>query len=290
MRLIYPVSDQEREHGLSHENLRACLQTFHRQGCLLLRDLIAPAEVEALKASYYGRFGERDIHSLAQIGYPVGHLRLLHPLLLEGAFARPQFYAHPLLHPLLQALLGQRMVLNSASVVVAFPGSEEQRLHRDIAPLFGNSPICAQTPAYGITVVIPLVELNPQNGTTRLAVGSHHDTRTAYTYEGHPAVFYPDCRLGDAFLMDFRLVHGGTDNFSQQPRPIIYLSYTRTWFIDLENTIEMEVPALAMTEQAFKQVPEEYASLMVYARLRPHPLRPEWQQIYAESEAEPTGS
>lgn len=282
MHAIYPISEQEREQGLSLENLRSCVQTFNRQGYLLLRDLLPPTAVENLKTTYFARFGNRDLEPL---GYAVGHLRLLHPLLLEGAFAQPQFYAHSCLYPLLQALLGQYLVLNNASVVVAAPGAQEQHLHRDIPPLFGNSPICAQTPAYGITVVIPMVPLNQQNGTTRLAPGSHHDIRTAFTYQGHPIVYYPSCQLGDVFLMDFRLVHGGTPNLSPQSRPIIYMSYTRNWFIDLENTIEMEVPALAMTETEMQRIPPEYASLMVYAKLQPRQIRAAWQQLYAESES-----
>ncbi len=282
MKAIYPISASERVSGLSQAALRHCAQLFNQQGVLLLKGVMTVSEVESLLASYLARFGSWDLKQLLQISYPVGHRRLLQPLLLEGAFAQAQFYANALLYPLLQNLLGQRMVLNNASLVTALAGAQEQRLHRDTAPLFGNNPIFAHAPSYGITLVIPLVELNDQTGTTRLMPGSHHDTRSAKHYQGHPG-FYPTCQLGDIYLMDFRLVHGGTANLSAYSRPIVYMSYTRNWYTDLENTIEMDMPALVMSDANLKQVPEEYRSLLVYAKTMPRQLNPHWQQLLDQS-------
>ena len=72
--------------------------------------------------------------------------------------------------------------------------------------------------------------MNEVHGTTALWPGSHRD-ETRLKKEGiEPIVFEGSC-----ILWDFRLWHGGTPNRSTLPRPLLYLTYCRPWFLEHMN-------------------------------------------------------
>jgi ectoine hydroxylase-related dioxygenase (phytanoyl-CoA dioxygenase family) len=72
--------------------------------------------------------------------------------------------------------------------------------------------------------------MNTINGTTALWLGSHRDAGAA---KGESAE--PEVREGSCMLWDFRLKHGGTPNQGTAPRPLLYLTYCRRWFLDQIN-------------------------------------------------------
>ena len=45
----------------------------------------------------------------------------------------------------------------------------------------------------------------------------------------------PVVREGSCMLWDFRLLHGGTPNRGTLPRPLLYLTYCRPWFLEHLN-------------------------------------------------------
>ena len=49
------------------------------------------------------------------------------------------------------------------------------------------------------------------------------------------AAIEPVVREGSCILWDFRLMHGGTPNRSALPRPLLYLTYCRPWFMEYMN-------------------------------------------------------
>ena len=71
---------------------------------------------------------------------------------------------------------------------------------------------------------------------------------------------------GGAYLMDYRLCHGGTKNTGQIPRPILYIVYSKPWFRDAEN-FKKRTP-LRMSEQQLEDVPQEHDALFARARER----------------------
>ena len=79
-------------------------------------------------------------------------------------------------------------------------------------------------------------------------------------------------RLGDCYLMDYRLSHYGQANRSEQPRPILSLVYQRPWFRDFMNF--QGQPSLRLDRDAFDRVPDAHRSLLTWA-LEPGALRDE---------------
>ena len=71
-------------------------------------------------------------------------------------------------------------------------------------------------------------------------------------------------KLGDVYLMDFRLIHAGTANQSDQARPILYLVYSRPWFREDLNFDEQ--PPIRISRKQYQRVPSEYRHLFASAR------------------------
>ena len=71
--------------------------------------------------------------------------------------------------------------------------------------------------------------------------------------------------MGDVYLMDYRVIHGGMANLSDQPRPILYLVYGRRWFRDAYNFSEQ--PAIEFAPGEFKKVPKTHRAL--FAQCQP---------------------
>lgn len=283
MKAHYWIPEIERDDlkGPSQSTLLDCVDLFQQEGYLVLSNALPRAWVEALSAAYTALYGDLDVAALNDFGYSVGHHRMLHPLPLQGIFSQPLFYAHPLFYTILMALLGPKLILNNCAVVVSLPGAEAQRPHRDSGFLFGWSPASVEAPVYGITLAIPLVDLNESTGTTRLHEGSHRDLARVSDYIDKPGAKYPACRMGDIYLMDLRLVHAGTANKSQHKRPIIYLTYTRNWYFDIDNTVTQNVPSVVMYDSELAAVPEPYRYLLSYANIMPRNMKRAWWQQYA---------
>jgi ectoine hydroxylase-related dioxygenase (phytanoyl-CoA dioxygenase family) len=72
--------------------------------------------------------------------------------------------------------------------------------------------------------------MNEVHGTTALWLGSHRDAESLEEEGIEPLV-----REGSCMLWDFRLKHGGTPNTSAVPRPLLYLTYCRPWFLEHLN-------------------------------------------------------
>lgn len=257
------------------------IQTFLQQGFLKCKQAISPAQIALWSAAYYARFGE--LQQPEDYGFFVGHRRLLHPLPLEGPFADPFFYACEPLREILAALLGIKCVLNNCSVVVAFPGAQDQHLHRDAPFLFGRHPASIAAPTYAITVGIPLLPLTPDTGCTQFYTGSHQNPLPPESFATQTITEQTYGACGDIYLMDFRLVHKGTANPGVKQRPIIYLAYSQNWYFDIVNTAHYQVPSVVMSDQQLQTVPEAYRQLLSYAHLLPRRLRPYWEAFYRSS-------
>jgi hypothetical protein len=68
---------------------------------------------------------------------------------------------------------------------------------------------------------------------------------------------------GDVGVIDYRVCHGGTANVGLEPRPILYIVYSRPWFRDSENF--SEIPPLRVSAQELANIPAEYRSLFASA-------------------------
>lgn len=91
------------------------------------------------------------------------------------------------------------------------------------------------------------VDLTNSNGPTEFVPGSHvwHDLDED---PRAPTEVYR-VRAGQAILFDYRLKHRGLSNTSSQERPLIYITYSRPFFLDVYNFDQKRYSELPSLEQ-----------------------------------------
>src|SRR5262249_1141000 len=151
-------------------------------------------------------------------------------------------------------------ILGAYGVVCSLPGAPSQHIHQDGGDLFPQAALNRMLPLAAATVGIPLVEMNEINGTTALWLGSHRDETRAETENGEE----PLLREGSCVLWDYRLRHCGTPNRSAVPRPLLYMTYCRPWFMDHKNYWK-QAPVRA-ARRFLVDLPEDLRRLLVRAQ------------------------
>lgn len=237
--------------------------TFLGQGALILQGVIPAARVEAMRAAFLERYRpylEDRGHADA---LRVGDRRFMVTIDLESPFAAPEVFAPPAVHPLMLSLLSPSCVIGSFGGVVSLPGAADQHLHRDFAEeLFPGTPLEPMLPPYAVTMVVPLIDVDETTGTTAVWPGSHRQRRAQEDYPPE-AGHWARMSAGDVMLMDYRLVHAGTANRSDAPRPILYVVYCRPWFRDHVNYRIQQ--RLKIPESSWPLIPEAYRAMLSHA-------------------------
>jgi ectoine hydroxylase-related dioxygenase (phytanoyl-CoA dioxygenase family) len=231
--MILRIVPSEAERGagsFGSEAIEQASQRFRIDGALIIEDILdAAIIVEARRA-----FGERYSHYLDgsehEDALKVGDRRLLITIKLDPPFDDPRLFANPYLLPVLNAALDDGFVLSAFGIVCSLSSAPAQHRHADGGILFPRSGIDKLLPAAAITVGIPLLEMNEVHGTTTLWLGSHRHTN----HPGDEGI-EPVVREGSCMLWDFRLKHRGTPNRSVLPRPLLYMTYCRPWFVEHLN-------------------------------------------------------
>lgn len=240
---------------------------FRINGCLELESCFEPGLVRAMQEEFLQNYASRDRLEVEKSCLKVGEERYMFSIDLSGPFLDPGIYAAPGVLPIVQELLGDDCIIQSYGVVCAYPGAPFQHVHRDHAPLFAEAGgLNAFLPPFALHVVIPLVDLDERTGTTALWEGSHRikSSQQEQHYskaqlERLEGAILPTPKIGDCYFMDYRLRHTGTANHSDRPRPILYIVYSRPWFLDRRN-YDIQSP-LQISRDAFEQIPDEHRNL-----------------------------
>ena len=253
--------DEVAAQAIDPETAERGVHLFSRNGCLLVKSAFAPEYIRKVRDAFLETYDAyfREGHPDAQL---VGDRRIMITVDISGPFNSPQLYANPLIFPIIEALLGTDAIVGSLGSVSSLPGAQNQHTHRDIENIYdqpelqaGIENVLSSMPPYAINVMVPLIELGETCGTTRLYLGSHVMPRTHRRY----ITLDPHTNIGDCVLMDFRLLHEGRANHSDHVRPIMYVVYYRSWFIDTENYPKHDPIKLSPTEYA--KIPERYRRL-----------------------------
>lgn len=250
-------------------------EQFLKHGVLLVKNAYDNDYIQSLCNDYTQRYERylveesarnmNDFHDAKGVGLK----RIMIPLDLAGAFNSEKFYANDGLMPLLEFLLGKTLIVNSLGSVFSLPGSPDQHVHRDMANIYltdtnknTDDSWLANTPPYAITVATPLVPITELTGNTRFWPGTHL-TSTKHDDPNLGTGVDFTCDLGDCILFDYRIIHAGIANKSDQIRPLLYNVYSRDWFRDSVNYDKHD--PLVITSQQLMQIPECFHHLFSWA-------------------------
>ena len=235
---------------------------FAEVGVMHFEQILTPDHVSALHLAYEAKYAAYHRDMLHDDALHVGDRRNMITVTLAGPFNDPLVYANPSVMPVLEALLDYQVRLGSFVSVTSLPGAKDQEPHLDMPLLFEDESMGTQLPSYCLTLVVPLVPMNAQNGTTAYYPASHLTVSHEHP-ESPPAL--PEVPIGDALLFDCRVWHGGTENRSDAPRPVLYNTYQRPWFRDQVNFGQQEPLIIPQTE--WDHVPEEHRLLLEWCTI-----------------------
>jgi ectoine hydroxylase-related dioxygenase (phytanoyl-CoA dioxygenase family) len=239
---------------------------FSEHGCLVLGSVFPASFVAELYEAYEARYGgitaEEMESRCRQPGatpfFEVGQRRYEVAPVLKPPFSDPRLYANDMIRSLIDPLLGEGYKVSSLTIVVSYPGSEMQHVHRDHSHLFPQENVGRDMPPHAINVAVPLVDLDAEVGSTGLWLGSHRwETDAPCNVEQMVA---PTLQRGDCMMIDYRTMHGGLPNRSTRVRPILYVVYARPWFFDEKNFVSRN--PLDMPEEEYAKLEPAMQELM----------------------------
>jgi len=164
-------------------------------------------------------------------------------------FSSKEFVQSPFLLPVIEAVVNaKRLEINMFSSVTSLPGAPTQHWHRDAGALFEYDEFPYSLPCHGALMFVPLVDLVKENGATEFYPKAHHQCHSKDRTDLHdggnrqllvcPFVkerMMVTGKRGTVILFDYRMLHRGGPNNSDEPRSVMYLSWVREWWVDRIN-------------------------------------------------------
>jgi len=176
--------------------------------------------------------------------------------LLAKAPAVARIIEHPVVLPIVDALLPKNYLLSSALAINLHPGETAQSFHIDDAPGGGPEVPKPRSP-FGISTIWAFDDFTADNGATEVVPGSHRwpAERSARAEEAQK-VLMP---AGSVVVFAGNLIHRGGANRSDSTRLAITPQYCSPWMRQLENM------TLAVPPETAGQYSDRIQALLGYS-------------------------
>lgn len=234
-----------------HTPLETIVEILDRDGCIVLANLLGPAELKALRSELAPHFeATSDCR-----GDFYGH----HTKRISGLITKSSSCASMAIHPLVLAIMDSFLLkgcsayqLNLTQGIRIGPGEPKQVIHPD------DLMYPFDHPAYEcmINCMWAVDDFTAANGATQVVPGSHK-----WEFGQEPMadqVIQAEMPAGSLLIYFASLLHGGGANHTTEPRTGVVLSYSLGWLRQAENHYLACPPALA------SQLPKRLQELLGY--------------------------
>ena len=173
-----------------------------------------------------------------------------------GTFANPAIYEDPDVLAIVERVAGPDPVMCQLASDTPLKGSSFQEWHADTPLLFPETDN-NDTPSYQIAVNFPLVDVTDDNGPFETTYGTHRMRKSevlAGIASGDIAQHRLKMAVGDVMIRDVRALHRGTPNFTDIPRPMVVIGYSRRWLYRPEVHIRVPETTLAALSERGKRL------------------------------------
>lgn len=239
------------------------LKKFKSEGYAIFENIIEKSYIDEIYLKINNKF---ILNNQFESGLLVGNKRYMLNVELDHGIFDQRIFANENLIEFLHKLLGKSMILESFGIVFSLPGAKHQGFHRDGSVLFdsysveGNVSISGFLPAYAITLAIPLINIDKETGRTEIKSKTHR-----YIEDNQTKLIKPSLNIGSALLWDFRVLHRGGENNSTKIRPLIYMTYSREWWRDIDNYDKLKQKRINLAPSFFEKLDLNYRSLFKYS-------------------------
>ena len=209
----------------------AAAAALRRDGVVAVEGLWTPAAIDRLRdvvGAQHPEFGDPDrLHDY------LGDKdeRFIAPVTLTAAVRDTGLLESAALEAICTAMLGEAFVYEAIGMLWVYPHAPAQDSHRDGGLLFPESGVDKVLPPSAMTVAIPLVDVTDAWAPTGVAPGSHRLEAGTAAAELEPIAL----DRGSAAIWDFRALHAGLANRTDKPRPALYFTVCRPFWVDHLN-------------------------------------------------------
>ncbi len=234
------VSAAEKAGGiLSPENRTRAVAAIHADGYVVLHGVVDTAHLDVLQERMLADLEKILARPDAPFNFNTGNVQQDAPPFAPFLF--DDILRNDLVISVTKAVLGPNLKMPFYSGNTALPGGTRQPVHPDVAQLWQD--LAHPTPAFGLVINVPVVDVSPANGSTEFWPGTHHDT----TYDIHGGSaripqevldrraaqmppFQPTIPRGSVVIRDIRMWHAGMPNHTDVPRPMLAMIHWCSWW------------------------------------------------------------
>lgn len=233
------------------------LAEFKINGYLVLQDMIPGETIDRIHTAFtplleHVKERESKIAPKERGDVRTGLGRLQHPQRYTltipwiEPFADPAVFEHPVILEFLRRYWGSDdYAITCYHSNNPYPGSEYQRWHRDTR-LAREIPDAGLRICPVVGVKFPLVDTSEENGSVEVLPSTQYlvDADLEDRYDEllcrgqFPSAHRLDLKKGSMWIQDVRMLHRGTPNRSERPRPELVVCYCRSWY-SIGTRIEM---------------------------------------------------
>ena len=236
---LHLSQDDLERHSLGAQELQMALHALRRDGFVVLHNAISLAHIESLRQRMLADVAAILALDDVPFQFNDGHLQQDPPPFPPYLFR--DVLANDFVVEITRAALGEGVQNAFYSGNTCLPNETRQPLHVDTGQLWAG--LQQATPAFGLVVNVPVVDMTPENGSTELWPGTHLDTTRsidetdiklgpAEESERRAAVapLQPCVPAGSVLIRDLRLWHRGMPNRTTTPRPMIAMIHWVRWW------------------------------------------------------------
>jgi len=245
---IITLSEQElATKELESHNLQAAVEALHRDGICVIGNAVDAAHLDKLNARMVPEakqlYARRSTHR--NFGAATGNIQ--QEPVVDKDYIFEDIIANPFAVAVAECLLGPSPMLRFHSANTAFKATQRQPPHIDVHFDFPKVP-------FGLCININLVATSPENGATEVWLGSHADIDytiadpdsskgiKAEILEARRKIsppIQPSLPKGALIIRDFRLIHAGMPNKTDEPRIMLVSILFPKWY---RNDLKVVLP------------------------------------------------
>ena len=222
---------------MAPEHLKRAVDAVRTEGFVVLKGVIDVAHLEVLRERMLEDIDALKRREDAPFNWHTGNLQQDAPPFPPYLFR--DVLVNAMVVEVTRAVLGPGVKNAYYSGNTALPSRERQPVHADTGHLWPELEVAH--PAAALVVNVPVVGMNPENGSTEIWPGTHRDLTIAAgkdikvpqeVVERRRKVvppIQPCMDAGDVLIRDIRLWHAGMPNLTDKPRPMIAMIHYPRW-------------------------------------------------------------